>query len=104
MHTADTPAPLPSDRASFSYLWPYPGAFDTPAWKLTGGTHRIRTLPESAEELAEDSRWPAFFPSAICIASTSNDGVPCVEKIVGASIVNRFPYVLALSLCREPLS
>ena len=27
-----------------------------------------------------------------------------VEEVVGASIANRFPYVVALSYCREPLS
>jgi len=61
-------------------------------------------MPESREELDCDSRWPAFFPSPICITTTSHGGVAHVEKVVGASIVNRFPYVVALSYCREPLS
>jgi hypothetical protein len=61
-------------------------------------------MPESREELAVDSRWPAFFPSPICITTTAHEGIAHVEKVVGASIVNRFPYVLALSLCRQPLS
>jgi hypothetical protein len=47
------------------------------------------------------SRWPAFFPSPICLATTRHDDVSHLEKVVGASIVNRFPYVVALSFCRE---
>jgi flavin reductase (DIM6/NTAB) family NADH-FMN oxidoreductase RutF len=61
-------------------------------------------MPESREELNRHSRWPAFFPSPICITTTSHGHVGHVEKVVGASIVNRFPYVIALSYCREPLS
>jgi flavin reductase (DIM6/NTAB) family NADH-FMN oxidoreductase RutF len=61
-------------------------------------------MPESCEELAADSRWPAFFPSSICLATVCHDGVAHLEKVVGATIVNRFPYVLALSFCRQPLS
>jgi flavin reductase (DIM6/NTAB) family NADH-FMN oxidoreductase RutF len=61
-------------------------------------------MPETPAELAVDSRWPALFPSPICIATTSHGGVAHVEKVVGATIVNRFPYIVALSVCREPLS
>src|SRR5262245_51771140 len=99
------PAPLPPDRAAFSYLWPYPGALSPSAWQLDHALGRlVRSMPESREELAADSRWPAFFPSSICIATVCHDGVAHLEKVVGAMIVNRFPYVLALSLCRQPLS
>jgi len=61
-------------------------------------------MPETREELARDSRWPAFFPAPICITTTSHRGLAHVEKVVGASIVNRFPYVVALSYCRDPIS
>ena len=99
------PRPLPADRQKFRYTWPFRGAFDASAWRRTpDGSHRTRALPESREELEQDSRWPAFFPSPICITTTSHGGVAHVEKVVGASIVNRFPYVVALSYCREPLS
>jgi flavin reductase (DIM6/NTAB) family NADH-FMN oxidoreductase RutF len=99
------PPPLPEDRAEFRYCWPYTGAFDAFAWKVTDGRqYRVRTMPESREEISADSRWPAFFPSPICITTATSDGVDHVEKVVGASIVNRFPYVVALSYCREPLS
>src|SRR5262245_38577870 len=101
----ETPRPLPADRVKFRYTWPYHGAFDAPAWQLaSGGKYRMRALPETPEELERDSRWPAFFPSPICITTTAYGGVAHVEKVVGASIVNRFPYVVALSYCREPLS
>jgi flavin reductase (DIM6/NTAB) family NADH-FMN oxidoreductase RutF len=97
--------PLPTDRAAFAYHWPFAGAFDAAAWQfIDDGQHRIRAMPEGREELAVDSRWPAFFPSSICITTAANQGIVHVEKVVGASIVNRFPYVLALSYCREPLS
>jgi flavin reductase (DIM6/NTAB) family NADH-FMN oxidoreductase RutF len=99
------PRPLPADRQKFRYTWPDRGAFDASVWRRTpDGTHRVRAMPESRDELEQDSRWPAFFPSPICITTTSIGGISHVEKVVGASIVNRFPYVVALSYCREPLS
>jgi flavin reductase (DIM6/NTAB) family NADH-FMN oxidoreductase RutF len=61
-------------------------------------------MPESRDEIARDSRWPAFFPSPICLVTVHDGKGSAVEKVVGASIVNRFPYVMALSFCREPLS
>jgi flavin reductase (DIM6/NTAB) family NADH-FMN oxidoreductase RutF len=61
-------------------------------------------MPESREELAKDSRWPAFFPVPLSIITTSDGTQTALEKEVGASIVNRFPYVIALSFCREHLS
>src|SRR5262249_1859398 len=99
------PAALPPDRAPFSYFWPYEGTLSPPAWQFNHALGRlVRSMPESREELAADSRWPAFFPSSICLATVCHDGVAHLEKVVGATIVNRFPYVLALSFCREPLS
>ncbi len=61
-------------------------------------------MPERTEDLTADSRWPAFFPSPISIVTTADGDRVAVEKIVGASIVNRFPYVIALSFCRQHLS
>ncbi len=101
---ADPPT-LPPDRAAFRYAWPYQGALAAPGWHFDDAQGRfIRPMPESREQLSADSRWPAFFPSPICIATTEHDGIAHVEKVVGASIVNRFPYVVALSFCREALS
>ena len=61
-------------------------------------------MPETLEELALDSRWPAFFPCPLALVTTSDGTQVALEKEVGASIVNRFPYVMALSFCRESLS
>lgn len=54
--------------------------------------------------MAADSRWPGFFPSAVCFVTASNGEKTALEKVVGATIVNRFPYILALSFCVQPLS
>jgi flavin reductase (DIM6/NTAB) family NADH-FMN oxidoreductase RutF len=103
--TVAVPAALPPDRAAFRYAWPYPGALSAPAWRFKDDISRIlRRMPETRAELATDSRWPAFFPSPICLVTTQRDGITHLEKVVGASIVNRFPYVVALSFCRESLS
>jgi len=61
-------------------------------------------LPELPDELAVDSRWPALFPSPICLVTTGDGSTAALEKVVGASIVNRFPYIVALSFCRRALS
>ena len=61
-------------------------------------------MPESAEALAADSRWPALFPSPICLVTVRDGNRVALEKVVGASIVNRFPYTIALSFCRQHLS
>jgi flavin reductase (DIM6/NTAB) family NADH-FMN oxidoreductase RutF len=61
-------------------------------------------MPEDAHALTADSRWPAFFPSSLAIVTSACGNDIAVERVVGATIVNRFPYVLALTVCREPLS
>lgn len=63
-----------------------------------------RVLPESEGDIRHDSRWPAFFPSAMGFVSTGDGTSTALEKVVGAAIVNRFPYVMAVSFCREDLS
>lgn len=40
----------------------------------------------------------------MCLATTADGHRSALERIVGASIVNRFPYVLAISVCRQSLS
>jgi len=61
-------------------------------------------LRESLETLAADSRWPAFFPQSITFVTTGTVAAPIVERCVGATVVNRFPYIVCVSLCRERLS
>lgn len=93
--------PAVSDR----YRWPdADSVLDGVDWSTGTDGARRRAMPESRESLRRDSRWPAFFPSAISIVTTVGPDGPVVEKVVGASIVNRFPYVVALSLCRTDLS
>ncbi|SMF97666.1 NADH-FMN oxidoreductase RutF, flavin reductase (DIM6/NTAB) family [Methylomagnum ishizawai] len=89
----------------YRYIWPQPESLNTDQWrKLQDDDAYIRTMPEALEELSEDSRWPAFFPSPIALVTTADGPVAGLEKVVGASIVNRFPYVIALSFCKQSLS
>lgn len=91
--------------ARYDYCWPRAELGRSPHWQPIGGGNAIvRDMPEDAGELAADSRWPALFPSPIGFVTTAYNGRTALEKVVGVSIVNRFPYVIALSLCREPLS
>ncbi|NQV46738.1 MAG: flavin reductase [Rhodospirillaceae bacterium] len=88
-----------------SYKWPYSALEAASGWEAGGDTpFRQRDLPETPRQLAHDSRWPAFFPSPICFVTTANGEEIAFEKVVGPSIVNRFPYIAALSFCREELS
>lgn len=99
------PPALPPDRARAVYAWPREDDFASAAWQLTDdGRYRTRAMPESGAELAGDSRWPALFPSAMCLVTADDGTTQVLEKVVGASIVNRFPYVMALSFCRQALS
>ncbi|MBT7136677.1 MAG: hypothetical protein HN889_02320 [Rhodospirillaceae bacterium] len=89
----------------FSYKWPYSALDTDTGWnENVDSPFRNRDLPETAEQLEADSRWPAFFPSPICLVTTTNGHEVGFEKVVGPSIVNRFPYIAALSFCREKLS
>ena len=89
----------------FSYKWPYSNLNSAFGWhENSDGTYLQRDLPETPEQLAVDSRWPAFFPSPICFVTTTDGKEVGFEKVVGPSIVNRFPYIAALSFCRESLS
>lgn len=93
---------MPTD---FTYQWPYSDLSAAAGWqKNAGAPFRERDLPETPEQLAADSRWPAFFPSPICLVTTTDGEEIGFEKVVGPSIVNRFPYIAALSFCRETLS
>lgn len=90
---------------SYRYLWPQHDLAASSAWRPTsGGAAFERAMPETPEELAADSRWPAFFPSPLCLVTVRDGSQIALEKVVGASIVNRFPYILALSFCRQDLS
>jgi len=88
----------------YAYSWPRSDSFGA-AWKPSANPDFIeRAMPESRADLANDSRWPALFPSPIAFVTTGRGDSAILEKVVGISIVNRFPYVMAVSVCREPLS
>ena len=89
---------------SYIYSWPHSELNDASNWSDDGSLFIQRSLPESLTELEKDSRWPLFFPSSICIVTTSDGKNTAMEKVVGPSIVNRFPYVVALSFCKKRLS
>jgi flavin reductase (DIM6/NTAB) family NADH-FMN oxidoreductase RutF len=86
----------------YRYAWPRDGFADT-GWRRAGDAWELE-LPESREALAADSRWPALFPSPLCLVTAADGTTAVLERVAGPSIVNRFPYVLALSFCVEPLS
>ncbi len=89
----------------YRYQWPTTSLSDDARWKLDPATGmHFRGMPESDSELAADSRWPALFPSPICVITASDGTRTAMEREVGASIVNRFPYVVAVSICRTALS
>jgi flavin reductase (DIM6/NTAB) family NADH-FMN oxidoreductase RutF len=89
----------------YRYVWPDLNLRSSPRWQAAKDKNcYVREMPESLEELSADSRWPAFFPSPMCFVTTTDGSKVALEKVVGASIVNRFPYVLALSFCKNDLS
>lgn len=89
----------------YRYVWPTVELAGDPNWQPDpSGRFHARDLPESDHEVRVDSRWPALFPCALCLVTTAHGGELAMEKVVGASIVNRFPYIVALSFCRESLS
>lgn len=89
----------------YRYLWPTSSLADDAAWRTDEqGSHLVRDLPEEESAIRQDSRWPALFPAPMCIVTTGDGQTSAMEREVGASIVNRFPYVVAISLCRESLS
>jgi flavin reductase (DIM6/NTAB) family NADH-FMN oxidoreductase RutF len=86
------------------YVWPDP-TFDRQHHDAAfGGLFRTMPLHETRASVAGDSRWPAFFPSPIGLLTTGAGADAVIERVVGPMIVNRFPLVMAISLCREPLS
>ena len=95
---------LPPALAPYRYQWPTEDLAADSRWRPGPGPFLVRDMPESLGELAAESRWPGFFPSAMCLVTTADGRATALEKVVGASIVNRFPYVLALSFCAADLS
>lgn len=90
---------------SYRHVWPQTPLGGDPAWRLdVTSEYLVRDLPESDTDLLQDSKWPAFFPAPMCIVTTTDGKRTAMEREVGASIVNRFPYVVAISICNKNLS
>jgi flavin reductase (DIM6/NTAB) family NADH-FMN oxidoreductase RutF len=96
-------ASLPIALRPYRYAWPRDD-FAGANWQPSADGGWELALPESREALAADSRWPALFPSPLCLVTAADGTTAVLERVAGPSIVNRFPYVLALSFCIEPLS
>lgn len=93
-------------RQAYQYQWPTEDILLNPAWtSIEGKNLRVMELQENLDNLKDNSKWPSLFPSPICIVTTrTSDGCIGIEKVVGPSIVNRFPFVIALSFCQQTLS
>jgi flavin reductase (DIM6/NTAB) family NADH-FMN oxidoreductase RutF len=87
---------------TLEYAWPT----SAEACGSDGGDRLFRDIEvrETAASLAADSRWPAFFPSPIGLVTAGAGPHTVLERVVGPMIVNRFPLVMAVSLCHEALS
>lgn len=104
---ANTPqnSKLLDSLADYKHLWPEFPFSGASSWQMdASGEYFTRELPERSADVFLDSRWPAFFPAPMCIVTTADGQRVAMEREVGASIVNRFPYVVAISICRETIS
>ena len=105
LHHGEGHVVLTVEQEKARYHWPTSSLDDTAGWRSDPTSSGLwREMPELDSEVAADSRWPAFFPSPISLVTTGEGSDVALEKVVGASIVNRFPYVVALSFCRDELS
>ncbi|MBV9585220.1 MAG: flavin reductase [Alphaproteobacteria bacterium] len=105
VHAYVEPEPTAGQLRDYRFAWPSTPLSDDDRWSSTAcDNYFARVMPESDEEFALDSQWPAFFPASICVISASDGHRTALEREVGAAIVNRFPYVLAVSICRDALS
>src|SRR3989338_7538216 len=89
----------------YTYTWPNFDIHNSVFWnKANKSDFYVRNLPEKTSDLKVDSRWPALFPSAMCIVTTSDGTMVGLDKVVAPVIVNRFPYIMSLSFCVQSLS
>ena len=93
-----------AQHALLPYTWPDAELPGGPAGTSSGELFGTVALQETPEALAADSRWPAFFPSPICLVTSGRGSRVALERVVAPMIVNRFPLIMAISLCRESLS
>ena len=70
----------------YRHLWPRED-LGASGWRQAAGGTWERALPESREALAADSRWPALFPSPVCLVTAAHGRTVVLERVVGPSIV-----------------
>src|SRR5215204_2801099 len=78
----------PPSLAPYLYRWPTDDLTAARGWRASATQGFIeRAMPEPEETLEQDSRWPAIFPSAICLVTTGAGESCAIEKVVGPCIV-----------------
>ncbi len=96
---------LRQNLAPYLYLWPKSPLTSSPVWREDPESRMlVRDMPEEDAAVAADDQWPALFPFPSSLVTTTDGERTGLEINVGASIVNRFPYVISLSLCKQNLS
>jgi flavin reductase (DIM6/NTAB) family NADH-FMN oxidoreductase RutF len=93
-----------SPAAQSAYVWPEGPLDQRFPERMFDGLFRAAPVDESIATVGADSRWPAFFPAPIGFLTTGTGVHVALERVVGPVIVNRFPLVMAVSVCRETLS
>lgn len=86
------------------YLRTWP---DSPLTSLNGwqespdSNFLMYDMSNSNQDHGSENLWPAFFPSADGLVTTGDGRLSALEIVPGVTIINRFPYVLSISLCRK---
>ncbi len=86
------------------FSWPREPLTEKLGWSNASSLFSEKPMNENLKTLSANSQWPAFFSSPMCIVNTYYGKDTIIEKVVGPSIVNRFPYIMALSFCKKHLS
>ena len=65
----------------------------------------VHSLKENLNTLKKkDSKWPIFFPSNNSFLLLKNKNNYRIEKLTGATVVNRFPLIIGFSISSKSLS
>ena len=83
-------------KSNLSYIWKFNKKF--------ANEHVNEKYFENIDHLNKDSKWPSFFPCNVSFVLIKFKNQFYVEKIIGATIINRFPLILALPISKKKLS
>ena len=83
-------------KHDFDFKWKFKKKFNTEILN--------ESFKENLSELKNDSSWKIFFPISICFLSATLKNKVYVEKITGASIVNRFPLKILIPIGNKKIS